>query len=221
MRHDQFSRLPTLIAVLVVLVLIIPWKAAAQTQSLAGNHPTVNLANLSARATAARPLNLYISFAPRNPVALAKLLADLQNPSSPRYHHWLSPAHFDAQFGRRADEVAAVREWLSGQGFHVIESSPRGVTTAATVVQAESTFVTPIIASTDGSLYANARDPQIPARFAGVIGSIEGLDNSRHSLALALHPRSSSAVGTAAFSEPHNDRLGTRAQAYAAHSTNL
>src|SRR5260221_11494646 len=110
--------LPTLIAALVVLVLIVPWKAAAQTQSLAGNHPTVSLANLSARATAARTLNLYISFAPRNPVALAKLLVDLQNPSSPRYPHWLSPAHFDPQFGRRADEVPAIHEWLSGQGFH-------------------------------------------------------------------------------------------------------
>jgi kumamolisin len=102
-------------AVLVFVLLFTSWKAVAQTQPLIGNHPTVNVAHLSARANVARPLNLHISFAPRNPVLLSKLLADLQNPESPRYRRWLSPAQFDAQFGRRPDEVAAVRQWLQGR----------------------------------------------------------------------------------------------------------
>lgn len=194
-------------AIIALCSIVVPSALAAQTQPLIGNHPTVNVANMSARADAARALNLHISFAPRNPVALAKLLADLQNPASPRYHHWLSPAQFNARFGRSADEVAAVRQWLLGQGLRVIESSALGLMTTATVAQAESAFVTPIIASTDGSLYANASDPQIPAQFAGVIGSIEGLDNIHHSLALGLRPHFSSGTRAATFLEQRNPML--------------
>jgi len=203
-------------AIIALCSIVVPSALAAQTQPLIGNHPTVNVANMSARADAARPLNLHISFAPRNPVALAKLLADLQNPTSPRYHHWLSPAQFNARFGRSADEVAAVRQWLSGKGLRVIESSPRGLITTATVAQAESAFVTPMIASTDGSLYANASDPEIPAQFAHVIGSIEGLDNTHHSLALALRPHSSNTTLAATFLKQRNPMLRAGAQSHTA-----
>jgi hypothetical protein len=163
---DAFARLPRILftliaaAIFALYSIVVPSAAAAQTQPLIGNHPTANVANMRSHADATRPLNIHISFAPRNPVALAKLLADLQNPASPLYHKWLSPAQFNARFGRSADEVAAVREWLSAGGMRVIESSPRGLTTSATVAQAESALSTPMIASTDGTLYANANDPQ-------------------------------------------------------------
>ena len=121
-------------------------------------------------------------------MSLAKLLDDLQNPGSRRYHQWLTPAQFNATFGRTPGEISAVQQWLSGQGFRVVDSSPRGITSIATVVQAESAFATRMLASADGAVFANASDPQVPARLAGVIGSIEGLDNTRHSLALALRP---------------------------------
>jgi subtilase family serine protease len=72
--------------------------------------------------------------------------------------------------------------------MNVVESSPRGLTSTATVAQAESAFTTTMIATSDGSVYANANDPQIPVRFASVIGSIEGLSNTGHSLALNVRP---------------------------------
>ncbi len=150
-----------------------------------------------AEADPARPLNIHISFVPRNRAALVKLLDDLQNPASPRYHGWLSPAQYDVKFGRTPGEVAAVRQWLTAQGFRVVDSSPRGLTSTAAVAQAESAFATHLIASSDGSLYANASDPRIPARFANIIGSIEGLDNTRHSLAWALRPPSAARDATA------------------------
>jgi len=211
-----------LVAVVLVSVLLLPpWKAAAQTQQLAGNHPTVNVASLSARADRTRPLNLHISFAPRNPVALAKLLADLQNPASPRYHRWLSPPQFDAQFGRRADEVDAVRQWLSEQGLRVIEASPRGLATIATVAQAESAFAVPMIASTNGALYANTSDPRIPSQFAGVIGSIEGLDNTYHSLALAIRPNFSHKPLASTLLKQRDLRLRPGEQSVATHTAKL
>src|SRR5580698_8550505 len=175
-------------AVFTLYLAIMPHAASAQTQALSGNHPQTDALTMSSRADASLPLNIHISFAPRNPAMLAKLLTDLQDPASPQYHQWLSPTAFNSKFGRTADEISDVRQWLSTQGMSVVESSPRGLTSTATVAQAESAFATTMIATSDGSIYANANDPQIPARFAGVIGSIEGLSNTGHSLALNVRP---------------------------------
>src|ERR1700751_4130643 len=51
--------------------------------------------------------------------ALDQLLADQQNPSSPRYHQWLTPAQFAAQFGLSSADIAKVTAWLTSQGFTV------------------------------------------------------------------------------------------------------
>ncbi len=52
---------------------------------------------VAARAAADRPLTVHLSFQLRNPAALTKLLADIQDPASPQYHHWLTPQEFDAR----------------------------------------------------------------------------------------------------------------------------
>ena len=44
-------------AIIALCSIVVPSALAAQTQPLIGNHPTVNVANMSARADAARPLN--------------------------------------------------------------------------------------------------------------------------------------------------------------------
>lgn len=176
------------IAIFALLTTVAPCIANSQTEPLVGNRPALDVSQMRSRPEATRPLIINISFAPRNRSALTTLLADLQDPASPRYRQWLSPAEYNARFGRSRDEVAAVREWISAQGFRVVESSERGITSIATVAQAESAFATTLVASADGSVYANASDPQIPSRFAGIIGSIEGLDNTRHSLPMAVLP---------------------------------
>jgi subtilase family serine protease len=47
--------------------------------------------------------------------ALTQLLIDLQNPSSPRYHQWLTPEQFGEQFGLSAPDLMA---YLSGLHDH-------------------------------------------------------------------------------------------------------
>ncbi len=138
---------------------------------------------MTARADASLPLTLTISFSLRNHAALKKLLSDVQNPASPRYHRWLTPAQFDARFGRTPAEVEAVKQWVLSQGFTVTRATAREIVFTGIAAQAEDAFATTLTASSDGSLYANAADPQVPARFAGLVGSITGLDNTR-----AWHP---------------------------------
>src|SRR5713101_5058163 len=85
-----------------------------------------------------------------NQAALNQLLAELQDPASSRYHQWLTPAEFDARFGRTQAEVQAVREWLQSQGFTVTKTDAREIVASGTVTHAESAFATKIASSGDG-----------------------------------------------------------------------
>jgi subtilase family serine protease len=166
-----------------------------------GNH-AVEISDLIGRAASDRVLNVHVKFALRNRAALDKLLSDLTNPASPQYHHWLTAAEFEARFGRTEAEVTAVRDWLVNQGFQVHRQSPRGIVSTATVGHAENAFATTIAASLDQTSFGNVSDPQIPAQFANVIGSIEGLDNTRRSLAFAVKPARATRPSTPAASRP-------------------
>src|SRR5260370_15807237 len=160
----------------------------AQSNARLHGNDAIEASSLTSHAAADLPLKIRASFALRNRPALNKLLSELQNPASPNYHKWLTPAEFDVRFGRTTAEVQAVSQWLTSQGFHVTHSSARNLTAAATVSRAESAFATTIAASSDGATYGNLSDPQIPAQLTGVIGSIYGLDNTLHSQPLTVKP---------------------------------
>jgi kumamolisin len=139
--------------------------ALAQMTPLSGNHP-LEAEKLAAQAPASRTMTINVNFALRNRAALTRLLAELQDPASSRYHQWLTPAEFDARFGRTQAEVQAVREWLQSQGFTVTKTNAREIVASGTVAHAESAFATKIASSRDGRFYGNISDPLIPPQFA-------------------------------------------------------
>ena len=51
--------------------------------------------------------------------ALTDRLANQQNPASPEYHKWLTPATFADAYANSASDVAAVSSWLQSEGFTV------------------------------------------------------------------------------------------------------
>ena len=63
---------------------------------------------------------MSVTFALRNRAALDRLLSELQDPTSPQYHNWLSPAEFNRRFGPRDADVTAVVDWLRAEGFNGI-----------------------------------------------------------------------------------------------------
>src|SRR5208283_950744 len=62
---------------------------------------------------------LLLSPSPSQQQALTAELANLQNPSSPSYHHWLTPAAFAQAYANSPSDVAAVTAWLESEGFTV------------------------------------------------------------------------------------------------------
>jgi subtilase family serine protease len=115
--------------------------------------------------------------------ALDQLLADLQDPSSPRYHQWLTPAQFAAQFGLSSTDIAKVTAWLKGQGFTVTGVAQGGtfVTFDGTIAQAQAAFATSIHSlSVNGEThFANITNAQVPTAFAGVVSGVTGLHDFR------------------------------------------
>ena len=159
--------------------------ADAGTIRLSDNRTAYDIGSFQ-RAPESKQLDLEIVFALRNASALDDLLAEQQDPESRLYHRWLSPREFAARFGPSQATFNAVGEWLESQGLPIVSAkiANRYIEFKAAASQARKTFGTPIVASDDGRLYANTADPLIPARFAGVISRIEGLDNIRAAMPL-------------------------------------
>ena len=151
---------------------------------LSGNHPPED-ARLTRPASTHLTLHVRVVFALRDREALDRLLSELQDPASPRYRRWLTSAEFERRFGQPKTQINAVKEWLSSKGFRISHVDEHEIAASATVEQVQQALSVAIEMSDDGLLYGNRKDPEIPARFAGVIGMIDGLDNLRRSKALA------------------------------------
>jgi|SRR5579871_1223125 len=124
---------------------------------------------------------------------LDQLLAQQQDPSSPNYHHWLTPEQYADRFGASQNDIAKISQWLQSQSLAVVDVA-RGrdwiaVSGAASSVQ--SAFGTEIHQYVvNGEVrFANASEPSIPAQLQGVITAIRGLNNFRLRPATRIRPR--------------------------------
>ncbi len=122
---------------------------------------------------------MEVTLALRDRAGLDQLIAEQQDPNSQQYHRWLSPAQFMARFGPDPQDAQAVGQWLTSQGFTVTSSSleDRTIRFTGGAAAAEKAFATSIMTFGNKGFYSNVSEPSIPARFAGVIGAIGGLDN--------------------------------------------
>ncbi len=193
----------------LVAVMLMPFACLAGAQTVAlpsvtltGNHP-LEAATSSpiAQADASMPLQMQVTLGMRNRAQLNQLIQDQQNPASPRYHQWLTPTQFTAQFGPAQQDMDAVVQWLGAQGLKVTASSlaQRYVKFTGTVADVERVFGVSIMLFGNGSAFSNVSDPAIPAQFDGVISAVRGLDNFGHSVPLLYRSPLSPAVPAAAI----------------------
>lgn len=115
--------------------------------------------------------------------ALTQYLADLQNPGSPNYHRWLTPAQYGAQFGISDSDLATVQSWLQAHGFTVekVPAARNVIQFSGTFGQIQEAFHTSIHTfQVNGvSHLANVSDPQIPAALAPVVAGVAPLNDFR------------------------------------------
>jgi subtilase family serine protease len=126
-------------------------------------------------------LMLQFNMTAAQQTALKQLLADQKNPASPRYHQWLTPEQYGAQFGLSAGDIARVTSWLTGQGFTVtgVARSSNFVTFNGTAAQVQQAFGTTLHdLSLNGQRHiANLTDPVLPSAIASVVLNVSGLND--------------------------------------------
>jgi hypothetical protein len=133
--------------------------------------------------------------------SLAALLQAQQDPSSPSYHKWLTPAQFAQLFGMSSADLDKVTGWLQQEGFTVtsVAASNNSISFSGNIAAIEKAFQTQIHNySVNGEThFANATQISIPSSLAGAVSGVRGLNDFR------LKPRIQFPKSREAAANPH------------------
>jgi hypothetical protein len=195
--HTVTTRLITLFAFISIAALSTPAQTnqarslvtspvnEGQMLVLHGNtHPLARAEFDQGAAPANLPMEniqLVLKRTPEQEAALAELLREQQDPSSPNYHKGVTPQEFGARFGASDHDIQAVTSWLQSHGLRVLEVSPgRNIIqfsgTAAQVGAALHTSIHSFVVKGEQH-WANSTEPQIPAALGDVVAGINTLHN--------------------------------------------
>jgi kumamolisin len=137
-----------------------------------------------------------------------RALAAIEDPNSPDYHHYLTPAEYAQRFGPSAAALVTVERSLSDAGFHVTLPSAGGSLLGAqgTVAQAETFFrvqLSDYRTASGETYYAPDAAPRLPEEWKGAALNVLGLNNRP-----ALHPAGILRTTQSAAQQPPPRLLG-------------
>jgi kumamolisin len=142
---------------------------------------TARTVDLGAARTSSA-LRIDIALKPRNPAALARFVAEVSNPGSKQYHHFLAKGQFGRRFGPTMRTVSQVRSALRADGLNPgpVSGDRLMIPVITTVGRAERAFRVrlhrfrlPSSAIVDGNVNA----PSVPRSIRKLIQSVVGLNN--------------------------------------------
>jgi len=155
----------------------------AQKRLLTSNvHPLARPQNDLGPVAAATRLNrvvLLFKPSPAQQQDLDQLLRDQQNPSSPDFHHWLTPEAFADRFGLSTSDTSKVTAWLQSEGLTVKQTARARnwiafSGTAAQVSRALNTSIHRYNVNGESHI-ANATEPSVPEAISEVAAGFLGL----------------------------------------------
>jgi hypothetical protein len=156
---------------------------STQVQVLPNHHPQwadrANSTGLMPSDAVLDHLTLVLARSPEQQKAFESFLAGQQNPASPDYHHWLTPAEVGERFGLSEDDIATVKGWLQSQGLHADWVSPSRLFigfggTAANLGRAFQTELHHYKVNGVERMSVSS-DPMVPQALAPAIKAIRGL----------------------------------------------
>ncbi|HLW83707.1 MAG TPA: S53 family peptidase [Candidatus Sulfotelmatobacter sp.] len=128
-------------------------------------------------------ITLLIAPSPTQQKALDRLLAQQQDPHSPNYHKWLTPAEFADRFGLSQNDLNKVTGWLRSQGLKIVSvgGGRNSVIFSGTAAHVQSAFGTEIHGyKVDGEEhFANSTPLMLPAALSGIVKTVMGLHDFR------------------------------------------
>ena len=125
------------------------------------------------------PLSLVLARSPQQQQAFEQFLKAQQDPSSPDYHHWLTPAEMGQHFGASQHDIDAITGWLQSQNLHVdsVANSRMRINFSGSASAVANALGTEMhYFQVDGQQRMSiTAEPQIPAALSAIVKSIHGL----------------------------------------------
>jgi Pro-kumamolisin, activation domain/Abnormal spindle-like microcephaly-assoc'd, ASPM-SPD-2-Hydin len=155
--------------------------------ALAGNvRPEATAANDRGPVADSFPLDhllLLLRRSPERERELKHLIDELEDPSSPNYHHWLTAREFGSRFGASPHDVETISGWLRAHRFKVNYVYPSAMLIdfsgdAGSVREAFHTEIHSLVVH-GKSHFANTSDPRIPVTLAPAIAGVVSLNDFR------------------------------------------
>ena len=179
-KNRRFS----LVSLFVFIFQIASMQAQPSQQVLAHHVPSA-VVNAQAKPLGALPvtqrMNLSIVLPLRNQAELTSLLSSLYDPSSPKYHHFLTVKEFADQFGPTTEDYQKVLDFAGVHGFEVHGTSANRLTVSLTgsVAQAEEAFGVKMYRyqhpTEAREFFSPDREPSVPINLK--VSHIVGLNN--------------------------------------------
>ena len=141
-------------------------------------------ATLTGHAPASAPVRLAVTLKPQNAAAEQVALHAMYQPGSATFHHFLTPAQWEAAYAPTAAQVSAVTSYLSSSGFSgvSVQGDRMLISAKGTVADAQKAFNTTIgnYVMPNGSTFrANIGGAQVPSSLTGIVQAVVGLSNWR------------------------------------------
>jgi subtilase family serine protease len=114
----------------------------------------------------------------RNPQALDDLIAQLHDPKSAQYQHWLEPAEFVQRFGPTAADLATLKQSLVSHGFTIISEDAHGVRVEGPASVVAKSFAVSVNASIQNghTRFMAKGTMQLPSELAALDARVVGLE---------------------------------------------
>lgn len=143
----------------------------------------------TAPATQLHGITMVFSMSAAQKADLDALLVAQQDPASPLYHQWLTPAEFGARFGMSDADLAAAKGWLEQQGFSIdsVANARNRIMFSGTAAQVRSAFGASLHnyrSATGATRFALSGNISLPSGLAGAVAGVTHLSSFR------LHPQS-------------------------------
>lgn len=129
-----------------------------------------------------KSITIFFNRTPGQEADLQQLLSDQLDRSSSRYHSWLTPEEFGAQFGANPSDIGVIQAWLTSLGFTNIRVA-KGLSfllADGDVAAASRAFGVSIhhYSLPDGEQhFANSQPITIPSAFSSLVKGVTGLDD--------------------------------------------
>ena len=193
-----------------------PWVFAASTglKVLPGHVPKLPPGLTSTgEFPATNQLRLAIGLPLRDPGGLQQFLAQLYDPASTNYHHYLSPTEFTERFGPTAADYQMVKDFARTNGLSVTDTHTNRLLldVEGSVGDIERAFHIKLLKyhhpTENRDFYAPDREPSVNAQLP--ISDVSGLDNyTRPQPLVKIRPEAISNVSSDTGSGPSGTFLG-------------